>query len=97
MTKREKLQKKYKLNLEKIVDIEAANEEIYKKMMLLSDEKQQFEEKHEIFNKYNGRKVEKIKRLIGRIHWKETINDMDTNESIIINRTQIVRVDGNWV
>lgn len=97
MTKREELQDQYKLNNKKIAELKIANTEIWREQILLSDDKQQFIEKIEIANYKEGRKVIKTERLIGRIHWVEYFEDMDTNTKIPINRSRMVRLDGEFI
>ena len=66
-----------------------------KEELLLCDDKQRFEEKEEeIIISKRPKKIEK--RLIGRIHWNEEFKDEDTGQSIWIERSRVVRVDGVW-
>lgn len=66
-----------------------------KENTLLCDEIQRFEEtEEEVIISRRPKKTEK--RLIGRVHWKEEFKDEDTEQSIWIERSQVVRVNGVW-
>ncbi len=66
-----------------------------KEELLLCDDHQRFEEKEEeITISRRPKKIEK--RLIGRIHWNEEFKDEDTGQSVWIERSQVVRVNGEW-
>jgi len=66
-----------------------------KEELLLCDDHQRFEETEEdIIISRRPKKTEK--RLIGRIHWKEEFKNEDTEQSIWIERSQVVRVNGVW-
>lgn len=65
--------------------------------ILLSDDEQWFTETEETWTRRVGRKREKYTRLVGRINWKEDFTDEDTGEKLSINRSEVVRVDGEWV
>jgi len=63
--------------------------------LLLCDETQRFEEtEEEVIISRRPKKTEK--RLIGRIHWKEEFKDENTGKSILIKRSQVIRVNGVW-
>lgn len=63
---------------------------------LLSDKKQQFtEENQDIL--ICGRPKKYETRLIGKIHWREGFTDQDTGEVVFIDRSQVVRVNGEWI
>ena len=68
--------------------------ELERQALLLSDEEQWFVEAKE--TERDGRKKNKVERLIGRIYWNESFKDEDTDNVITIERSQVVRVDGNW-
>lgn len=96
MSKRQELSDLIQANINQIHELKKANIELTRESILLCDDEQWFEEKMEMTTqKENGKKV-KVERLIGRIHWKQVIDDMDTLESITVNRSQVVRVDGRW-
>jgi len=66
-----------------------------KEDILLCDEHQRFEEKYEdVIISKRPKKIES--KLIGRIYWTEEFKDEDTNQSVFIDRSQIVRVNGVW-
>lgn len=69
--------------------------ELQRKSILLCDEFQRFEEKEEeIVLKRRPKKTEK--RLIGRIFWNEKFKDQSSEEYIMIERSMVVRVNGEW-
>ncbi len=100
MTKRERLEAKRKTNFDKIEDLKKQNIKLAKELCLLSDEKQWFTEKEEerIVSK-RPKKTEKI--LVGRIYWKEFFKDddypNDESKGVWIERSQVVRVNGEWM
>ena len=62
---------------------------------LLSDKKQWFtEENEEIL--ICGRPKKYETRLMGRIHWNEDFFDEDDGTAITIERSALVRVNGEW-
>jgi hypothetical protein len=66
-----------------------------KENLLLCDETQRFEEaEEEVIISRRPKKTEK--RLIGRIHWKEEFKDESNGQSIWIERSRVVRVNGVW-
>jgi aspartyl/asparaginyl-tRNA synthetase len=65
--------------------------------VLLSDDEQWFTEKMETVTYRENRKKVKKEQMVGRINWKEDFKDEDTDEVITIERSQVVRVDGEWV
>ena len=79
-------------NNEAIEKLEAENLELRKQALLLSDDEQQYREEMET----HGRGKKKREMLVGRIHWKEEFKDEDTGQSIWIERSQVVRVNGVW-
>ncbi len=63
---------------------------------LLCDEHQRFEENEEdIIISRRPRKVKKA--LVGRIYWREKFKDEYTGRGVWINRTRIVRLNGEWI
>jgi len=81
--------------LEKIKQIKTEIIELNREAVLLSDKKQQFTEKEEEVL-ICGRPKKYETKLIGRIHWKDDFVDEDTGDVITIDRTQIVRINGEW-
>ena len=66
-----------------------------KENLLLCDESQRFEEtEEEVIISRRPKKTEK--RLIGRVLWKEEFKDGSTGQSICIERSRVVRVNGVW-
>lgn len=98
MTKRERLEAKKLKNFDKIEELKRQNIELTKESLLLCDDKQWFtekEEKHVVSKR--PKKTETF--LIGRIHWMETFKDEDKPDGsgdIEIERSQVVRVNGEW-
>lgn len=81
--------------IEKIKQLKTEITELRKESILLSDKHQQFTEKEEEVL-ICGRPKKYETKLIGRIHWKDDFVDEDTGDVITIDRTQIVRVNGEW-
>ena len=70
--------------------------QLERQALLMSDEEQWFTEENEMVTEKDGRKKNRVERLIGRVHWNENFKDESTGEVITIERSQVVRVDGNW-
>ena len=66
--------------------------ELKRETYLLSDEKQWFKEEVE----EHGTKKKPKQYLIGRIRWIGKIEDEDTHTFLSVNRSRVVRVDGEW-
>jgi hypothetical protein len=81
--------------IEKIKQLKTEITELRKESILLSDKHQQFTEKEEEVL-ICGRPKKYETKLIGRIHWKDDFVDEDTGDVITIDRTQIVRINGEW-
>jgi len=80
---------------ELIAQIKNEINNLKKEAIILCDETQRFSEVDEdIIISRRPKKLEK--RLIGRVHWKEEFKDESTNESIWIERSLVVRVNGVW-
>jgi len=93
---RASIQQEIKEKEEKIKQISEEITTLMKEDYLLSDEEQWFEEKEEeVIISKRPKKTEK--KLIGRIFWKQPFIDEDTDEVFYIERTQIVRVNGEWL
>jgi hypothetical protein len=70
--------------------------ELKKEAMLLCDKQQRFEEKEElIVTSKRPRRTEK--RLIGRVFWDEHFVDEGTGEVITVERSEVVRENGEWI
>jgi hypothetical protein len=69
--------------------------ELNKEEALLSDKYQQFTEVEEEILVY-GRPKKYETKLMGRIHWKEDFIDEDTGDVITIDRSRLVRINGEW-
>ena len=96
---RNEIEQKRKENFDKIEALKRENIELAKQAILLTDEVQQFSEEIESHpkSKYQRKPKYLDGKLVGRIHWKESIKDEDTGKSIEIERSQIVRIDGERV
>lgn len=93
---REEIHKEIVEKLEVISKTRDEINELLKEEILLSDDKQWFtEEEEEFVISKRPKKVEK--HLTGRIHWKEEFKDRDSDKSVVINRSQIVCIDGEWL
>lgn len=94
--KRKAIMARISNNVEKIKKLKKENLELSRKAVLISDKNQWFVEKMETVTYRENRKKIKVEQLIGRIHWLEEFEDDDTKEKIIIERREVVRVDGKW-
>ena len=99
MTKRERLEAKKQKNFDKIEELKRLNIELTKESLLLCDKVQWFTEKNE--DREVSKRPKKIETLLlGRIHWKETFKDEDKPDGsgdVEIERSEIVRINGEWV
>lgn len=91
-TRREVIHEQLAANKEAMQKLHTEIVELKKEALLLCDDVQWFVEKKEVI----GRGKSKREVLVGRIHWNEDFKDEDTGETITIERTEIVRVDGEW-
>ena len=78
----------------KALDLEIL--ELNREETLLSDKKQQFIEKEEEIL-ICGRPKKYKTMLMGRIHWKEDFIDEDSGDIITIERSMLVRKNGEWL
>lgn len=93
MTKRERIQKKIQRQRDIITQSNHKIFELTKEDWLLCDKKQWFTEKEETFLRGN----KKSTHLVGRINWMEDFYDeCHPNKPIWIERSRIVRVDGEF-
>lgn len=93
---REEIHKEIIEKLETISKTKDEINELLKEGILLSDDKQWFtEEEEEFVISKRPKKVEK--HLTGRVNWKEEFKDESTGETVTINRSEIVRIDGEWL
>lgn len=99
MGKREYLEAKKQKNFNKIEELKRDNIELTKKTLLLCDEKQWFTEENE--DREVSKRPKKMQTfLIGKIHWIETFKDEDKKDGskdLKITRSQVVRIDGEWL
>lgn len=96
---RNEISQKRKENFDKIEALKLENIELAKQAILLSDEEQQFTEEIESHPRQKWQRKDNYLdgKLVGKIHWVEEFKDESDGTSIFINRSQIVRVDGEWV
>lgn len=96
---RNEIEQKKRDNFDKIESLKRENIELSRQSMLLSDEKQQFTEEIESHPKLKYmRDANKLDgKLVGRIHFIDHFMDEDAGKEISVNRSQIVRIDGEWV
>lgn len=93
MTKRNRIEKSIGLKMDKIKLLRDEIIELRKKAYLLSDKEQWFTEKEETI----GRGKNAVTRLVGRIHWRESFTDDDTGKIIRFERSEAVRINGEWI
>lgn len=93
METRKQLVAKTKANLKMIEKLNAENLEFLRKSYLLCDKRQQFIE--EVVTV--GRGKNKREELQGRINWMQIFVDEDTGEEFKIQRTRVVRINGEWI
>lgn len=79
--------------IEKIQKLQSRILELEKEDILFCDKNQWYKEGPET----HGTGKRKLTRNYGRIYWKEDFKDEDTGEIITLERSQIVKVDGEWV
>jgi len=70
--------------------------ELVQQNLLFSDDKQWFTEELQEVKRKEGRKTIKENKLIGRVHWIEMLKDESTGKSFDLERSQVVRIDGEW-
>ncbi|AEL24338.1 hypothetical protein [Cyclobacterium marinum] len=72
---------------------------LQKQSYLLSDEEQWFTEEIEKHPKapYQRKPNYLDGKLVGRINWNEKIKDEDTGDEITIHRSNILRINGEWI
>jgi len=78
------------------IQVEKLNAEILelrKEDLMFSDQERQYVESIETHGR--GKKKEEV--LVGRVHWKETFVDEDTKQSLVINRSEPVKWNGEWL
>jgi hypothetical protein len=99
MTKREEIESAIATKRLQITTLRAEIFELIRESILLSDDKQWFTEEveyHPITK--NQRLPSKLDgKLVGRRNWVDSIMDEDTGESLHIERSEIVRIDGEWL
>ena len=94
MTKRQKIRSQISEKRNKIFQLEKEITELIKQDILVSDKQQRFTESEQGFTYCNRPNVEK--KTVGVVHWKENYRDEDTGKFIEVERSKVVRVNGNW-
>ncbi|SEA59360.1 hypothetical protein SAMN05192529_13139 [Arachidicoccus rhizosphaerae] len=87
-------------NNKRIADLQAENLELLKAALMTSDETQWYTEMEEHYKEYpnNDRRRTAInkKRMVGRVNWVENFRDEDTGKLIPVDRSRIVKINGEW-
>lgn len=98
--KRNQIRRRQRTIEKRIEELQQEYLELQRKDYLISTTRQWFTEemeKHTI----SQRPKKVVEKLVGRIHWKERFYDGDypgdKSKSIVIERTEVVRVNGEWV
>lgn len=69
--------------------------ELIREDALLCDDQQWFIEKEEE-KVVNCRPKATVKALVGRVHYIENFKDQDTGKLVPVERSRIVRINGEW-
>lgn len=96
MRTRQQIQEEIKDRNDKIIVLRDEIIELNKEAVLLCDDKQWFTEEVETHTVGRGKNKEVRTPLIGRINWKQDFKDGDTDNVITIDRSRVVRIDGEW-
>jgi len=97
---RQEIRSKILSNIEMIKQLDVENVNLRREAYLISDDTQTFKEQTEIVTEKEGRKKIKVEKLIGRVYWEEeftVIGDNDTPDKIKVQRSRIVKINGEWV
>ena len=95
MRTRKDIRAEISAKIELIEQLEAEKKELILEDIQFSDEERWYieeEETHEVSKR--PKKSEKF--MVGRINWKEELKDESTKESIFIDRSRVVRINGEW-
>lgn len=95
MRTRKDIRAEISAKIELIEQLEAEKKELILEELQFSDEERWYteeEETHEVSKK--PKKSETF--MVGRINWKEELKDESTKESIFIERSRVVRINGEW-
>ena len=92
MRTRKQIRKEIAQNTKAIDALCRANLQLRREDCLLNDETQRYEEKIAHY----GRGKTKHSVLEGRIYWTQRFKDTDTGGSIAVERSRVVKVDGEW-
>lgn len=88
---REEILNQIRLNKEKIKELNKHNYALAQQYVQICDSEGHYTEKEEIHGRGRSRKD-----LVGRRYWMEDFKDEDTGEVVTIERSQAVKVDGEW-
>jgi hypothetical protein len=99
MTKREELNSLIEGKQEQIVKIRSEITELYRESRLLSDEVCWFTEEieHHPKHKYQRNENWLDGKLVGRVHWIMKVPVVDEGRELEIERSNIVRLNGEWL
>ncbi len=95
MTERQEKEMNLTAILKQMAHLRNKKVEIEKELMLLCDDKQWYTEAEES-TKIKRRPLVIETNLIGRIHWKEDFVDESNGDVITIERSKVVRLNGEW-
>ena len=90
---RKRISRKIKNRISKINKLRGEITELNKENMLFSDTKQWYTEEDVTV----GRGKTKETFLAGKINWIDGFTDEDTGDVMYINRSEIVRKNGEWL
>ena len=95
---RTEIELKIKENKEQIVSLKEQNLELQRQKCLICDDDGFFTEEIESHPKRKWQREAHPwdGKLIGRIHWWDNFKDEDTGEVVTIERSEVVRINGEW-
>jgi len=95
MRKRKDIRADISAKIELIKQIESEKRDLILEDFQFCDKEQWYTEKEEtLVVSQRNKKSETF--VIGRTNWKEELKDKDTKESIWIDRSRVVRINGEW-
>lgn len=97
MSTRTKLLELIEENNKQIENLRQINLSLLRDSYLISDEQQWYDEKNEDTIKWYRRKKTVTTNLVGRIYWNEYFKDEDTGDEIKMERSRVVKFNGEWI
>lgn len=76
-----------------ILSLRQESDKLCYEALMLCDETQQYTEQM----KEIGKGKKKTNKVIGTIHWREDFIDESNGEVLTIDRSQTVKIDGEWI